>query len=150
MDELKQKIQEESEQMNDMLDEAKSKAVSEKKVDPEAEMPGKDLFERITQCIVSVMLDDNVKNAFTRMRNKFVAISKGDASVVNDLSKDFVEIMSTSITYSVFTSIGMYDNDLKDALQNSFDDISSVIRSLESRIMTLEMINEDRKESVKK
>lgn len=80
------------------------------------------------------------------LRDKFASLSTyrnnlspDDPNNPTNIAKELIQVISTSVAYSVIMSIGHYDSMLKDNLEKDFAAVADVISKIESDVMVLQM-----------
>lgn len=150
LDELAREIQADANVAEDIKARAKAKVEEEMTdqpgnpaIDPEAKPDDGeeyDIFKVIVDSIMTVIQDPTVKRAFASLKDKFNRLGSGDATAeTGDISKELIEVISMTTSYSVVMSINYYDQQLKRALSRDFNDVSEVLTKIESDLLATTM-----------
>lgn len=144
--ELAREIQADATVAEDIRSRAEAKVkeeMADQPADPEAkpdETEEYDIFKVIVDSIMTVIQDPTVKRAFASLKDKFNRLGSGDATAeTGDISKELIEVLSMTTSYSVVMSINYYDQQLKRALSRDFTDVSDVLTKIESDLLATTM-----------
>lgn len=102
------------------------------------------VFTGIALTVKKILEQPEVSKSFVEITNKLRKLSAeaipDDTNPEDnpaDISKELTELITTSIAFSVWSSISHYDESLKSTLENEFQDIASVIRKITDEIVIL-------------
>lgn len=150
LDRLADEVQEDAKKVDDIRDRAKQHVQENAEetgpdpaVDPEtSDDSGEeyDIFKVIVDSIMKVVQDPTVKRAFESLKDRFNRLGSGDATdETGDISKELIEVISMSVSYTVVMAINYYDYQLKQALSRDFQDVNEVFTRIESDLLATTM-----------
>ena len=110
------------------------------------------LFTIIADTIISVMQDPATVSSFKSLESKMVSMYGGDKDISKlkpeenptDISKEIIQVISTTTTYSVVMAIQKYDQMLMEALSNDLsayaEEMNNIMSAVSANTMNIDAI----------
>ena len=87
------------------------------------------LFHEISSTVIKILTDKVTNEAFASLSNKLGV----------DVSKELVELISTTVTFATYNAIAFYDITVKEQISNNFKEIGDIVMTHGSDIDVLRM-----------